>query len=171
MSRAPLQGFALLAVAILSAAACSKSAPPAGAAPMSQEDSIKAQQKADSLRRTKLGGRLPSDTNVPLEYFREVFRYSGGPRDPFASLVQSSDVRPTIEDLRLVSIAFDPRYGNSVAIVRETGNPVPHRLRRGSVIGRLHVIQIREREVVFQIEEFGFERQQVLTLSRPEVAP
>lgn len=171
MSRASLAGLALVAVALLSGAACSKS-PPAAAAgtPMTPEDSAKAQQKADSLRRTKLGGRLPSDTNVPLEYFREVFRYAGGARDPFGSLVQSSDVRPTIEDLRLVSIAYDPRYGNSVAIVREAGNPVPYRLRRGSVLGRLHVIQIREREVVFQIEEFGFERQQVLTLSRPEVA-
>lgn len=169
MSRASLAGLALVAVALLSGAACSKAPVSAVAKPMTPEDSAKAQQKADSLRRTKLGGRLPSDTNVPLEYFREVFRYAGGARDPFASLVQSSDVRPTIEDLRLVSIAYDPRYGNSVAIVREAGNPVPHRLRRGSVLGRLHVIQIREREVVFQIEEFGFERQQVLTLTRPEV--
>ena len=167
MSRAGAATFALLAAVLVTGAACSKAGPAASTErPMSHDDSVKAQQKADSTRRTKLGGRLPQDTNVPMEYFREVFRYAGAARDPFGSLVQSSDVRPTLEDLRLVSISYDPRYGNSVAIVRETGNPIPHRLRRGSVLGRLRVIQIREREVVFQIDEFGFERQVVLALQR-----
>lgn len=168
MSRAALGGVALLALGSL-LTACGGGGETAAAAPaQSSADSSKAQAKADSLRR--IGGRLPSDTIVPLEYFREVYRYSGGSRDPFQSLVTSSDVRPTIADLRLVGIAYDARYGNSVAIVREEGNPVSHRLRRGSVIGRLRVIQIRPYEVVFQIEEFGFERQQVLTLHRTEVA-
>ena len=168
MSRAALGGFVLLALGSLLTACGGGGEEAAAAAPaQSAGDSSKAQAKADSVRR--IGGRLPSDTIVPVEYFREVYRYAGGSRDPFQSLVTSSDVRPTIADLRLVSIAYDARYGNSVAIVREEGNPVSHRLRRGSVIGRLRVIQIRPYEVVFQIEEFGFERQQVLTLARTEV--
>lgn len=107
------------------------------------------------------------DTAVKIDYRREVFSYQGGSRDPFASLVTSSDVRPTIADLRVVSIVYDPR-GNSVAIVREANNPRPHRVRRGDQLGRLRVVAIRQYEVVFQVEEFGFERQETLTLSRPE---
>jgi hypothetical protein len=107
------------------------------------------------------------DTVTKIDYRREVFSYQGGSRDPFQSLVTSSDVRPTIGDLRVVSIVYDAR-GNSVAIVREANNPRPHRLRRGDQIGRLRVVQIRPYEVVFQVEEFGFERQETLTLTRPE---
>jgi hypothetical protein len=107
------------------------------------------------------------DSSLRIEYRREVFSYQGGSRDPFRSLITSSDVRPTAEDLRLVSVVFDPR-GNSVAMVRESGNQRPYRLRRGDQVGRLRVVQIRQTEVVFQVEEFGFERQVTLTLTRPE---
>lgn len=104
-----------------------------------------------------------------VEYWREVFGYSGGTRDPFRSLITpGSNARLTIADLRLVAVAYDARYGNSVAIVREANNPRPHRLRRGDQVGRLRVVQIRQYEVVFQIEEFGLERQEVLSLPRPE---
>ncbi|MBI4542481.1 MAG: hypothetical protein HY705_05580 [Gemmatimonadetes bacterium] len=113
-------------------------------------------------------GAAQTDSVARIEYWREVFSYQGGSRDPFRTLITSSDVRPTISELRLVAVAYDPRYGNSVAIVREEGNPRPHRLRRGDQIGRLRVIQIRQYAVVFQVEEFGFERQEVLSLPRPE---
>jgi hypothetical protein len=109
------------------------------------------------------------DSARPPELRREVFRYGGGPRDPFVSLIATSDVGPMISDLRLVSITYDPRYGNSVAVVRAARDTRPIRLHRGDTVGRLRVIQIRQYEVVFQIEEFGFERQEVLTLRRPEV--
>ncbi len=107
-----------------------------------------------------------ADTAAPaLEYRREVFSYRGGTRDPFATLITTSDVRPTIADLTLISIIYAPP-ANSVAVVRETGNPRPHRLRVGRQVGRLRVIQIQRYRVVFQIEEFGFERQEVLELQR-----
>ena len=105
-------------------------------------------------------------TGGKVEYRREVFHYAGGSRDPFLTLITSSDVRPTINDLRLVSVIYDPRYGRSVAVVREEPGDIIHRLKRGDTVGRLRVLQIREYEVVFQIEEFGFERQEVLTLQR-----
>jgi hypothetical protein len=113
--------------------------------------------------------RVPLDTTLPVEYRREVFRYGGGSRDPFESLLVTGDMGPMIGDLRLVAITFDARYGNSVAIVRALNVAQPFRLRRGDTIGRMRVIQIRQYEVVFQIEEFGFERQEVLALRRPEV--
>ncbi len=111
-------------------------------------------------------------TGGKVEYRREVFHYSGSSRDPFLTLISSSGVRPTINDLKLVSVLYDPTYGRSVAVVRETPGDRIHRLRRGDTLGRLRVLQIREYEVVFQIEEFGFERQVVLALQKPgEVNP
>jgi hypothetical protein len=129
-----------------------------------------AAQQAPAARRGTAAARPDSaqQESLRIEYRREVFSYQGGARDPFRSLITSSDVRPTIADLRLVSVVYDARGGNSVAVVREVDNPRPHRLRRGDQVGRLRVIQIRPREVVFQVEEFGFERQEVLALSRPE---
>lgn len=104
-----------------------------------------------------------------IDYRREVYSYQGAPRDPFASLLNEASSQTTVADLRLVSVIYDARGGRSVAVVREKNNPRPHRLRRGDTLGRLRVIQIRPYEVVFQVEEFGFERQEVLALSRPEV--
>ena len=101
-----------------------------------------------------------------VEYKREAFHYTGGSRDPFQTLITSGGVGPGIADLRLVSITYDAVYGRSVAIIRETKGERIHRLHRGDTIGRLRVLQIRQYEVVFQIEEFGFERQAVLTLQR-----
>jgi hypothetical protein len=101
-----------------------------------------------------------------LIYQREVFHYASGARDPFQTLLSSSAVRPTLQDLTLVSILYDPHYGRSVAVVHEAPGDKIYRLQRGDTIGRLHVLQIREYEVVFQIEEFGFERQEVLSLHK-----
>ncbi len=106
-------------------------------------------------------------TGGKVQYRREVYHYTGGSRDPFQTLITSSGVRPTINDLKLVSIIYDPVYGRSVAVVREMPGTRIHRLRRGDTLGRLRVLQIREYEVVFQLEEFGFERQVVLALQKP----
>ena len=121
------------------------------------------------------GQRPPRDTTldstvVVITYNREVYNYQGGPRDPFTSLLTDASTQTSINDLRLVSILYD-RGGRSVAVVREKNSTSPRRLRRGDTIGRLRVIQIREYEVVFQLEEFGFELQEVLTLQRPGVSP
>lgn len=140
--------------------------PEAGGAPAEAEDGASAPGGAAKAQGAR---RVPLDTTLPVEYRREVFRYGGGSRDPFESLLVTGDMGPMIGDLRLVAITFDARYGNSVAIVRALNVPQPYRLRRGDTIGRMRVIQIRQYEVVFQIEEFGFERQEVLALRRPEV--
>ncbi len=108
------------------------------------------------------------DTALRIEYRRETYNYQGGSRDPFRSLATTNDVGPQVNDLRLVSILYDARGGRSVAIVRDVNNPRSYRLRRGDQVGRLRVVQIRQYEVVFQVEEFGFERQETLRLSRPE---
>jgi hypothetical protein len=41
-------------------------------------------------------------------------------------------------------------------------------LRAGDQLGRSRVVQIRDRDVVFMIEDFGFERQETLSLRKQE---
>lgn len=112
---------------------------------------------------------IVDSTTIAVTYLREVYNYQGAARDPFASLLATSAAATNFADLRLVSVLYDPRGGRSIAVVRDKNRPSPWRLRRGDQVGRLRVIQIRPYEVVFQVEEFGFERQEVLTLQRPEV--
>jgi len=105
-------------------------------------------------------------TEITLQ--RETFAYSGGGRrDPYKSLMSSSDVRPLLSDLRLTAVAFDPvgAGANSVAILRDTYSKQQYRVRVGQQLGRLRVSAIRQRAVQFTIEEFGFNRQETLPLS------
>jgi hypothetical protein len=103
---------------------------------------------------------------------REVFAYEGGGRDPFMSLLKSGDVRPLINDLKLTTIVYDGRFAaRSVAVLRDITNRKIYRVKTGDIVGRLKVTQIRPREVVFTVQEFGFERQETLSLSRQEETP
>lgn len=112
-----------------------------------------------------------SDT-APLSLVREAFSYQGGGRDPFISLLKSGDVRPLITDLKLVTVVYDDRYTTrSVAILRDITTGRRYRAKAGDVIGRLRVTQIRPRAVVFTVQEFGFERQQTLSLAKQEETP
>lgn len=104
-------------------------------------------------------------TEITLQ--RETFAYNGGGRrDPYTSLMNSSDVRPLLSDLRLTAVAFDPvgAGSNSVAILRDTYSKRQYRVRVGQQIGRLRVSGIRQKAVQFTIEEFGFNRQETLPL-------
>jgi len=103
-------------------------------------------------------------TEITIE--REAFSYNaGGRRDPYTSLMSSSDVRPLLSDLRLTAVAFDPAGNNSVAILRDSYSKTQYRVRVGQQLGRLRVSAIRQKAVQFTIEEFGFNRQETLPLS------
>ena len=103
---------------------------------------------------------------------REVFAYEGGGRDPFMSLLKSGDVRPLISDLKLTTVVYDGRFASrSVAVLRDITNRHIYRVKTGDIIGRLKVTQIRPREVVFTVQEFGFERQETLSLAKQEETP
>lgn len=109
---------------------------------------------------------------APLTLVRETFSFQGGGRDPFVSLLKTGDVRPMITDLKLVTVVYDERYSaRSVAVLRDITTGKRYRAKTGDIIGRLRVTQIRPREVVFTIQEFGFERQQTLSIVRPEETP
>lgn len=100
---------------------------------------------------------------------RETFAYGGGTRDPFQSLLAQKTSGPELVDLQLVAVYQDVRYaGNSVAVFRDRRTSKRYKLRTGEQLGRLRVAQIRDKDVVFTIEDFGFERQETLSLRKPE---
>ena len=106
---------------------------------------------------------LPLDTAPKVLINREVFQYDGdGRRDPFVSLLTTSDLRPLLTDLKLVAVAFDPRGQNSVAVLRDVTSKVQYKVRAGQTIGRMRVAAIQEKAVIFTIEEFGYSRQEIL---------
>lgn len=100
---------------------------------------------------------------------RETYSYGGGTRDPFMSLINSAKAGPEFVDLQLVGIYQDLRYGrNSVAVVRDRAANKRYNVRVGDRIGRMRVAQIRQRDVVFTVEDLGFERQETLSLPKRE---
>ena len=101
------------------------------------------------------------------ELLREVFTFRGSGRDPFLSLLESGEVRPLVEDLRITSITYDPRYpAASVAVLRDTIVNQAYPVRVGDELGRLRVVSIRPGEVTLVLSEFGSERQVVLRQRR-----
>jgi hypothetical protein len=96
---------------------------------------------------------------------REVFEYNGGGRrDPFVSLLATSDLRPLLIDLRLAAIAYDPNGRNSVAVLRDLTSKEQYRVKVGQTLGRMRVAAIQPRSVTFTIQEFGLSRQETLTM-------
>ena len=106
---------------------------------------------------------IPADTAPRVLINREVFQYeNNGRRDPFVSLLTTSELRPLLTDLKLVAVAFDPRGQNSVAVLRDVTSKDQYKVRVGQTIGRMRVAAIQEKAVIFTIEEFGYSRQEIL---------
>lgn len=96
---------------------------------------------------------------------REVYGYGGGDRrDPFRPLIVTTVLRPFPNELKLVAVAYDPRGTNSVAILRDITTKAQHRVRPGQLVGRMRVVRIDPKAVVFVVEELGFSRRETLTL-------
>ena len=104
-----------------------------------------------------------------MDMSRETFAYSGAARDPFNSLLNMAKTGPELADLQLVGIYQNLRAPSaSVAVFREKDGGKRHKLRAGDQVGRSRLVQIRDRDVVFMIEDFGFERQETLSLRKQE---
>jgi hypothetical protein len=96
---------------------------------------------------------------------REVYAYSvEGRRDPFLSLLSSSDLRPTVGDLRLTGVLYDENGSNSIAVMRDLVTNAQYRVVTGQTLGRMKVALIKRKVVIFSIEEFGMNRQDSLVL-------
>jgi hypothetical protein len=97
---------------------------------------------------------------------RESYAYEGeGRRDPFFSLILTDDLRPLLADLRLVGILYEPSGRRTVAIMRDLQTNAQYRVTNGTTLGRMRVAQIRQRAVIFSIDEFGLSRQDSLVWS------
>ncbi len=154
-------------------------APPSMSASRSRTANSSSLPNADTTRsRRRPRGKLTLSAQASFE--REIFSYArGGRRDPFISLMTTGDIRPLLPDLRLVGIAYDTRGRTSVAVLREDAQEpaaakgatksmadVPmYRVKEGQQIGRMRVARIGPKSVTFTIEEFGYSRQETLTLS------
>jgi hypothetical protein len=109
------------------------------------------------------------DTTPKVLINREVFSYEGdGRRDPFVSLLSTSDLKPMLADLKLVGVAYDPRGQNSVAVLRDMTSKDQYKVRVGQTIGRMRVAAIQPKAVIFTIEEFGYSRQELLPIAPPD---
>jgi hypothetical protein len=138
------------------AATPATSAKPAGTDSL---DLVKESATADSVQRAR-----------EIEVMRETFAYAGGTRDPFASLIDLDKVGPEIADLDLVGVYLDLRTpSNTVVVLREKATSKRHKMRVGDQLGRARLTQIRARDAVFMISDFGFERQETLSLRKQEV--
>jgi hypothetical protein len=127
---------------------------------VARQDSV-AKAKMDSVRGDSV--KLAQETEV----LRETFTYGGGPRDPFYSLISGEKVGPELADLLLVGVYLDlRRSSNSLAVLRDKTTQKRYKLRVGDKVGRLKVAQIRQRDVVFTVEDIGFERQETLSLPK-----
>ncbi len=176
--KAPIS-FALILVSVLANAASAQvraqvasrpnpntaartSAPKAPAAP--------AKTPAADPRKGALPLPAPAADTAPRVLInREVFQYDGdGRRDPFVSLLNTSDLKPLLTDLKLVGVAYDPRGQNSVAVLRDVTSKDQYKVRVGQTIGRMRVAAIQPKAVIFTIEEFGYSRQELLPIAPPD---
>jgi hypothetical protein len=100
---------------------------------------------------------------------RESFSYTGGSRDPFVSLLQSAKVGPELPDLLLVAIYYDTRNPtSSVVVMREKVGGRKYSLKPGDRLGRLKISEVRPKDVVFTIDDFGTERHETVSLRKEE---
>jgi hypothetical protein len=154
--------FALVLVAALASGASAQARAQAAARPASNTPAKPATTKA-AVAKAPAAIAPAADTTPRVLINREVFQYDGdGRRDPFVSLLTTSDLRPLLNDLKLVAVAFDPRGQNSVAVLRDITSKDQYRVRVGQTIGRMRVAAIQEKAVIFTIEEFGYSRQEIL---------
>lgn len=157
----------------LALAACGGDAEsPASSAPEAAPTPAMSAQSAaaDSVEAARIAAARADSASVsgPLAQ-RETFAYAGGSRDPFESLLDMATSGPELPDLTLVAIYQDLAYNsNSVALLRDRTNDRRFKLRVGDQLGRLKVAQIRQKDVVFIVEDFGFERQETLSLTKRE---
>lgn len=142
---------------------------PAASQPAATPDQSGAAQAAGTVNQPQGPAPAGSDSaqQGETQLQREVFAYRGAVRDPFLSLIHTGGVRPLLDDLRVTTINYDPRYpSRSVAVLRDVVAGKRYSVHVGDILGRLRILQIRESEVSVTFEEFGVERQDVLRLRR-----
>jgi hypothetical protein len=109
---------------------------------------------------------------VQLVFEREIFSYPAFQRrNPFRPLTGPGDAGPRFEDLILLGAIVSSNPSQSVALLGTRGagagaGEVTHRLRAGQMIGNTRIVEVRPREVVVDVQEFGLQERRVLQLVR-----
>jgi hypothetical protein len=135
----------------------------AGAAAGTPIDTTAASAADSSAQPDSVGGVRET------EIVRETFTYGGGTRDPFSSLLKEKGTGPDLPDLQLVGVYENLQTpAQSVAVVREKSSGKRYKLRAGDQIGRLRVEAVRSKDIVFTVQDFGYERQETLSLRKPQ---
>ena len=108
---------------------------------------------------------------VPSSVLEPAFYDGDARRDPFDPLTLAGELEsgPRFETLRLTGV-FLGTPGNSL-IVLEDPTRRGHFLRVGERIGDSRLVQILPESAVFDVEEYGTARREVLRLERNEENP
>jgi hypothetical protein len=166
--------FALIFVAALASGASAQARAQATTRPNPNTAARPAAPRAAATANTRKTATPPLPTPAPdtapkVLINREVFQYEGsGRRDPFVSLLNTSDLKPLLNDLKLVGVAYDPRGQNSVAVLRDVTSKEQYKVKVGQTLGRMRVAAIQPKAVIFTIEEFGYSRQELLPIAPPD---
>jgi hypothetical protein len=99
---------------------------------------------------------------------RETYSYAGGPRDPFASALEGASTGPEFPDLELTTIVLMRPPSPSIAVLRDRLSGKSYTVREGERLGRMRIASIRQRDVTFSIDDYGTERQETLSIRKPE---
>lgn len=100
---------------------------------------------------------------------RETYSYSGGNRDPFASVLEGTSIGPELADLDLVAISYIERTPSaSVAVLKDRITGKRYNLREGERAGRARVSDIGPKDVTFTFDDYGTQRQVTLSLRKRE---
>ena len=115
--------------------------------------------------------------SVQLVFEREIFTYpTFERRDPFRPLTgDETSGGPRFEDLVLLGVVLSSDPRTSVAVVGArppgaTSDQAPtrtFRLRPGEALGNVRVIDVRRREIVVEVADFGARDTRTLALRRP----
>ena len=119
----------------------------------------------------------PKPGPTELVFEREVFHYpSFQRRNPFRALV-AGEGGPRFEQLRLMGVIHDADPASSVAVlgtsavsISEDGQTVSVTegkswyLKVGQSIGNVRIIEIRQDQVLVEVEEFGLTEQKIMQL-------
>ena len=179
MARNHLNACLLALVAL--AAACSSDTGDDAADEAQSAALTAARARSDSIRKARAADTTGQPVQVAMagaaaqpvaaenSVLRESFAYGGGARDPFASLIDLKATGPELSNLQLVGIYLDvASTDNSVAVLREKDSGKRYKLHVGDQLGRMQVVDIAAKDVVFRIEDFGYERQETLSLRKQE---
>lgn len=100
---------------------------------------------------------------------RETYSYAGGPRDPFESALDIANAGPEFPDLELVAVYYQERApAASVVVLRDRLTGKRYTVREGERLGRMRIAGIRLKDVTFTIDDYGTERQETLSIRKPE---